>query len=262
MPCSSQNLYPVALDSGEKTLQARWDLIKDALQKPIRTSYDLEAAILSYNSRYSRRWDFKGLHAYFKEVVEDEERDVFFSSILPRIINLALALPTIVTHAVPLLKKQQNYSITLSQQQIACLLANAFLCTFPRRNATQAHSEYTKYPGINFNELFVSSAHSSSSVKVEKLKCILSYFTRVTSKMPEGVVTFSRQVCVDPPQWDKCTHVFTKLRVDSEGTIEDNGHGMLQVRYHVFQNTILVAPLSCQEIQELCSVQQKFDSEV
>jgi len=89
--------------------------------------------------------------------VEEEERDVFFGSILPRIINLALALPTTVTHAVPLLKKQQNYSITLSQQQIACLLANAFLCTFPRRNATQAHSEYAKYITIHIVKLTIKN---------------------------------------------------------------------------------------------------------
>lgn len=231
MPCSSQSLYPVTLKGGEKKLLSRWDLIKNALRKPIMNSYDLEAAILSYNSHYSSRWNFQGLHTYFNELAEAEESGAFFGSVLPKIIDLALALPTTVTHAVPLLKKQQNFTVTLSQQQVACLLANAFLCTFPRRNTTQSRSEYSSYPSINFSTLFASKLHSSAEpVRVEKLKCILSYFTRVTSQVPEGVVTFTRQVCVDPPQWDKCTSTFTQLRVDSEGTIEGNGHGMLQVR--------------------------------
>ena len=34
--------------------------------------------------------------------------------------------------------------------QVACLLANAFFCTFPRRNSCK-HSEYSTFPDINFN---------------------------------------------------------------------------------------------------------------
>lgn len=43
-----------------------------------------------------------------------------------------------------------NHSLTMSQEQIASLLANAFFCTFPRRNA-KMKSEYSSYPDINFN---------------------------------------------------------------------------------------------------------------
>lgn len=43
-----------------------------------------------------------------------------------------------------------NHSITMSQEQIASFLANAFFCTFPRRNA-KMKSEYSSYPDINFN---------------------------------------------------------------------------------------------------------------
>ena len=47
--------------------------------------------------------------------------------------------------------------------------------------------------------------------------------------MPEGVVTFHRQVLATPPQWEKSSSLLSHLHVDSEGTIEDDGHGMLQV---------------------------------
>ena len=76
---------------------------------------------------------FQGLHAYFSEVTDEAETAVFFGSILPRVVELALSLPGVVTHAVPLLQRQQPYSLSLSQQQVACLLANALFCTFPRR---------------------------------------------------------------------------------------------------------------------------------
>ena len=234
MPCSLQSLYPITLDSGEKKLLPRWDLVTDALRKPVTNSYDLQEAIMTYNSRYSRKWDFRGLHSYFNEVCDETESATFFHSIFPKIVDLALDLPNIVTHAVPLLRKQQNYSTTFTQQQIACLLANAFLCTFPRRNTNQSGSEYAKYPSINFNSLFISNSRNTiDHVKANKLKSILHYFTRVVSHVPEGTVTFTRQVLSDVPVWEKCEANFTKLHIDSAGNIEDNGHGMLQVIYCV-----------------------------
>ncbi len=237
MPCSSHSLFPVALSSGEKKLLPRWDIILEALHRPLMNSFDLQEAILTYNSR---KWNFRSLHLYFSEVCNDAESTEFFHSVLPRIIELAVSLPRLVTHAVPLLKKQQSYAITLSQQQIASLLANAFLCTFPRRNSMQRNSEYSSYPSINFNTLFMTSAgYGISAVRANKLKSLFHYFHRVTTKMPEGTVTFARQVLVDPPQWDGSQSRFTKLHVSSVGTIEDEGHGMLQVHVGTYTCTCM-----------------------
>ena len=47
-----------------------------------------------------------------------------------------------------LLKLIQKY---FNNFQIASLLANAFFCTFPRRNAKGKNTEYENYPDINFN---------------------------------------------------------------------------------------------------------------
>ncbi len=52
---------------------------------------------------------------------------------------------------IPLLRQQQNKAITMSQQQISSLLANAFFCTFPHRNDTKPGSEYANFPTINFS---------------------------------------------------------------------------------------------------------------
>jgi len=155
MPCSQRSMYPVTKPGGKvKTLESRWELIRQAFSKSIRDSYELEEAIMSYNSRYTRRWNFRGLHAYFSSFCQPEEKSEFFTCILPQLIILALELPHTITHALPLLKKQQEYSLSITQQQAACLLANAFLCTFPLRNSTSPTSEYSKYPSINFNSLY------------------------------------------------------------------------------------------------------------
>ena len=228
MPCSAKSLYPVG-QKGSSSLEQKWDLVTKALKRPIKNSHDLEETILSYNSRFSNKWVFRPLHAFFTEYITFQEKDEFFRDILPKMVELVLNLPKLVTHAIPLLWKQQNYSVTLSQQQIACLLANAFFCTFPRRNTNIASSEYSKFPSINFNTLFTGRQHDN--VKMNKLKCIINYFRRVTVETPTGTVTFTRQVCKSLPKWENSTDPFTKLHITSKGTIEDSGHGMLQVDF-------------------------------
>ncbi|CAO3565275.1 unnamed protein product [Mortierella alpina] len=63
------------------------------------------------------------------------ERQHFFDVTLPRMQALALRLPELVPKKIPFLMMQTDSAITLSQEQIACLLANAFFNTFPSRNA-------------------------------------------------------------------------------------------------------------------------------
>lgn len=105
--------------------------------------------------------------------------------------------------SIPLLQRGCAAAITLSQVQISCLLANAFFCTFPRRNSTSPHSEYHSYPSINFtrwdrrarrtprlHHLEVNPSSPSvcrlfshwSEWKMEKLKAIVHYFQVVTDE--------------------------------------------------------------------------------
>ncbi|KAF9976273.1 hypothetical protein BGZ75_000279, partial [Mortierella antarctica] len=63
------------------------------------------------------------------------ERKHFFDVTLPRMQALALRLPELIPKKIPFLTMQKDSAITLSQEQIACLLANAFFNTFPCRNA-------------------------------------------------------------------------------------------------------------------------------
>ncbi len=65
-------------------------------------------------------------------------------------------------------------SNTFSQSQIASMLANAFFCTYPRRNSqARRNSEYSNYPDINFNRLFSDLGHRYHP---EKFKCLFNYF--------------------------------------------------------------------------------------
>lgn len=118
------------------------------------------------------------LFVVIKELNPNESR-AFFVETLPEIIRLALRLPELIPCAIPLLKQNSNNSISLSQQQIGCLLANAFLCTFPRRNTSSPRSEYSNFATINFNTMF---QWRDSEQSLEKIKCICHYFRVICKK--------------------------------------------------------------------------------
>ncbi|KAG7492729.1 hypothetical protein MATL_G00017930 [Megalops atlanticus] len=224
MPCSEKNLFPLESEEGGG-VQSRWELIQKALKSKFSSSHDVKDAILRYNTSHAKRWDFSALQTLCTKVLEPPAVEHLFGSILPDMAQLALSATRLCTQPIPLLKQKMNHSITMSQEQIACLLANAFFCTFPRRNSRK--SEYSNYPEINFCRLF----ELSSPRKIEKLKTLLCYFEKVTQKRPTGLVTFTRQSLTSFPKWESSKTQFSKLHITCEGTIEDQGHGMLQVDF-------------------------------
>ncbi|KAB5581692.1 hypothetical protein PHYPO_G00178660 [Pangasianodon hypophthalmus] len=222
MPCSEKNLFPMENEDG---VQSRWELIISALETECKSSLDIREAILTYNAAHAKRWDFTALNVLCTDGLEHSEAQYLFNVMLPKMVILALSAPKICTQPIPLLKQNMNQSLTLSQEQIACLLANAFFCTFPRRNSRK--SEYYNYPEINFYRLFEGSAHQ----KIEKLKTLLCYFRRVTTEKPTGLVTFTRQSLSSFPKWESLSTRLTRLHITCEGTIEDQGYSMLQVDF-------------------------------
>ncbi|XP_078284503.1 poly(ADP-ribose) glycohydrolase isoform X1 [Rhinoraja longicauda] len=226
MPCSEQNLFPVENEDGSKNVSSRWELIQTALSRKFDNSLDVKDAILKYNAGYAKKWDFTILNYLCTEDLNDVETQHLLQSLLPEMAQLALRLHTVCTQPIPLLKQKMNHSITMSQEQIACLLANAFFCTFPRRS-NKAKPEYSNFPDINFKKLF----EGSSLKKAEKLKTLFCYFRKVTEKKPTGLVTFQRQCLQNFPEWERSAKKLTRLHITCEGTIEDNGRGMLQVDF-------------------------------
>ncbi|KAK9966040.1 hypothetical protein ABG768_005091 [Culter alburnus] len=220
MPCSEQNLFP----ADRTTLQSRWDLIHQALSVPLKSSHDVKDAILKYNAGQAKAWNFSALHSYCKGLQESEAEQMF-GELLPAMAQLALRAPSLFTQPIPLLRTQRCRSITLSQEQVSSLLANAFFCTFPRRSSRRTDS--SNYPDINFNRLF----EGPSPKKLEKLKTLLCYFERITRRRPTGLITYTRQCLQRLPSWASSQKQFSKLHISCDGTIEEQGYGMLQVDF-------------------------------
>ncbi|CAH1983932.1 unnamed protein product [Acanthoscelides obtectus] len=227
MPHSEKNLFSTKED-GQTVIKLRWHIINENLLKPIKNSQELESAINSYYT--SSLPKFTALHYFFEQVLDHHETDSFFQGLLPKIINLALQLPDLLPQSFLLLKSNHNRSVSLSQLQVATLLANAFLCTFPWKKGMST------CPGINFMRLFAASQRPKRKDSVmEKLRCLIHYFRRVTERCPVGVLTFERRFIhrSTMPRWDMLDNIIgrTKLHVNSAGTIEDDGIGLLQVDF-------------------------------
>ncbi|KAM3600639.1 uncharacterized protein V6R79_026441 [Siganus canaliculatus] len=210
----------------------RWDVISEHLtsfsKKKSASVKELEKTILKYNPKYVGQWSFDGLSSFVKAV---PKTDNYYETLFPKIAALAVHLPDSVKKAVPLLTKGHPATITLSQVQVACLLANAFFCTFPHRNTSAPNAEYSNYPTINFNSLF----GDRSERKKQKLRALMHYFNVMTDEKtrPNGLVTFERR-CLrgsETPDWRSCLEKMPKLHVSSSGAIEKEGEGMLQVDF-------------------------------
>ncbi|XP_052739687.1 poly(ADP-ribose) glycohydrolase [Bicyclus anynana] len=228
MPCSDHNLY--FIDDKEGNVGKRWDLIVESLSKPMHNSKDMMDAVLTYQAQFKGIWTFKALHKFFNEYLDESESKKFFEETLPEVAKIALTLPDLVKSPIPMLKKGQNKSVSLTQWQLASLLANAFFCTFPERNNKRSESDYRTYPPANFNSLY----DSGGPKVMEKLKCICHYFSRICKEQPTGVVTFSRRhiSAEDCPDWSNCSLPISTvpLFVDAETLIED-AEGCIQVDF-------------------------------
>ena len=159
-------------------LNFNWSTIVSELSKDIHCIDDLIEAMQTYNAGLCNK-NFDNLYLLCKEGLTADECLELFDQLLPKIIKLALKLPDLIRQPIPLLKQGKSFKLHFTQQQVSCLLANALFCTFP------TDPNNFKLPEINFNQLF-TRATQRNHVKVEKLKCFLNYFKRVTSDPPTG----------------------------------------------------------------------------
>jgi len=169
----------------------KWQKITMVLNQitcPVQSWRAVEDAIKQY-SEYPEAIDFDGLNDYF---CEKDAGDTLLSRIclldlIPKIAKLAVDLPNVCTRPIRLLRRQKNFMVAMSQYQVACLLANAFFCTFP----PPASYELVD---LSFMGLFRKSSNDRHHSQHAKLDCIFNYFRAVTTNLPTGIITFRRQV--------------------------------------------------------------------
>ncbi|KAG7240139.1 hypothetical protein INR49_027885 [Caranx melampygus] len=236
MPCSEKNLFPVETEDGGG-VQSRWDLIRTALRGGFKSSLDVRDAILRYNTTHAKKWDFTALNLLCTECLEHCEVQHLFEVILPTMVDLALSAPCLCTMVSAIscefshltcikncfIRKEdlerRGLSLFCHPDDVFCFQfpvevqdkplpdsvsgANSLspgqrlLLHIPRRNSRK--SEYCNYPEINFYRA--------------QGPCYI-YQTNIESS----------------PKLGKLSDSSYALHITCEGTIEDDGYGMLQVR--------------------------------
>lgn len=216
-PYSESNLNKNSKSQWPETVKCLTKLSETLSKDP--DSIYIEYAIKKINWMHSDRWNFDLLHYLFNKEYETSKAEKILKETLPNMIKLAINMPNKIRTPIPILRANNSHSLTISQEQCATILANAFFCTFPER---YRHNNPDNMPFINFDGLF-SGSGKRSKCKLEKIKCIFNYFERVTTKMPIGVLTFTRN-CLDygqVPEFETSTKPMRNVIIREEGTIED-----------------------------------------
>lgn len=111
----------------------------------------------------------------------------FYRSLLPNIILMALKWHFHFKDPIARLTARTSNSITLTQTQVACIMANSFLCT------------------LNIKPLMMYNILAETGELAEqRLKCLLNYFNRILrdaeagSSSAVGSITFERNPVVSP----------------------------------------------------------------
>lgn len=133
MPNSKSNTYR----SNDKVLE-KWYLIQTLLSEPIDSNLDLIDVLKEINKNCKHLRNFDNL----MNCVSTQ----FIKETLPEMQKLTLRLPELFPEPIPLLRKGMDDEITFTQEQIACLLSNAFFCTFPKPE--------NGLPNVNFYDLY------------------------------------------------------------------------------------------------------------
>ncbi|KAF9663112.1 hypothetical protein SADUNF_Sadunf17G0004600 [Salix dunnii] len=200
-----------------------------------------------------------GLVLFFDELISRAEAAKWFGEVVPALANLLLRLPSLleshyqnadnlfngVKTGLRLLGSQEAGIVFLGKELVAALLTCALFCLFPVSDRGSK-----RLPTFNFDHLFeyvtfsfLLNLYESYSKKQEnKIKCIMHYFERICSSMPEGFVSFERKVlpleqlplCVSYPEanfWSKSVVSLCPFEVHSTGFIEDQSNGALEVDF-------------------------------
>uniref|UniRef100_A0A0N5AGM0 poly(ADP-ribose) glycohydrolase n=1 Tax=Syphacia muris TaxID=451379 RepID=A0A0N5AGM0_9BILA len=202
--------------------RSQYTTVKAALNQictPLNSYLDLEKCLRTISGQKDS--NFENVRQYFTEVLDVDLRNKYFREVIPFMAHLALKAPELITKPIPLLRRGFNGSITLSQQQVAVLLSHAFFSTYSR---LRSHS--CSLPSINFKSFF----DKRNLLGVEKLHCIFHYFRCLYEKMPCGVITFRRQSKA-APNWKNLEGSLSQFIALTDGTIEDDGFGMLEIDF-------------------------------
>uniref|UniRef100_A0A7S4CEL3 poly(ADP-ribose) glycohydrolase n=1 Tax=Eutreptiella gymnastica TaxID=73025 RepID=A0A7S4CEL3_9EUGL len=233
LPCSSKN---VNYTRSGAVSGPKWSLIVQQMRRPIANTRELEDVLYQINPAYRGKWEFNGLRGFLEGLANPTELRDFFTTTLPYLQRLVLKTPELFPEPIRLLSAGRGGDVVLTQLQVACLVANAFFCTYPRRNQKGKTGEYSRYPSINFVDLFKTQTSSAlerstcSRSQEGKLRCLLHYLHIQATSQPHQKVLY-RRVVTPSPNWVDSQKRLCNLRCHVKGCIEDADYRSVHVDF-------------------------------
>ncbi|KAL7061602.1 hypothetical protein AAHC03_01919 [Spirometra sp. Aus1] len=117
------------------------------------------------------RETFIGLGNYLFYHTAEEQRNFFFSSLLPKILNYAIEIENVfLTTPLAYSRAYEEFAVSIPRSHVASLIACSFLCLYPN-----AERQNCLFSDVNFTYFF-HGITSESTAQVAKLQAILQYF--------------------------------------------------------------------------------------
>ncbi|CAB3372154.1 Hypothetical predicted protein [Cloeon dipterum] len=152
--------------------------------------------------------------------LEHNARVQFFDKAVPRMVNVLYKINPGSMDTLLDKFRNQKRELTLSRSEIACLLANAFFCSYPDDTNMNFSELYSRSWGCGFNK--------------EKIKCAVTYFNEVygngDQNMLQERVTFKRNTILTIPDLMNSTEPIIPLNVIHGGSIR-KAFEMVQVNF-------------------------------
>ncbi|XP_059481320.1 poly(ADP-ribose) glycohydrolase-like [Neocloeon triangulifer] len=149
------------------------------------------------------------------------EKHIFFTQVFPQVVNVARFITS--GPLCGLLDKfnTQTSELQLTRMEVACILSNAFLCTFPDTSE------------INFTELY-SCRNGNDRSRVEMIKCIITYFNSIFVNFDQTffqeTVTFKKSTIENAPDWFGSEKPIIPFSIVPKGSISQ-AYNMAQVNF-------------------------------
>ena len=144
--------------------------------------------------------------ATLRLVLASGERSIdrFLKRTLPKMVSLALRMPDLFASGeIPVLREGIEAKVSLSREQIACLLVHMFLCSIQPAKWNKFH--------VNFHVWY----DSSSKPVFAYLQSLITYFEQLDESglppLSQEEVTFHRCVLKTPLIWKECDAKLSRI---------------------------------------------------
>jgi poly(ADP-ribose) glycohydrolase len=202
----------VKLPCYEEKYLSKWSKIQYYFKNEIKNLIELSEILTDIQEKSIFKLKKGYLYKYLKE--NESENKTFFKKTLPFLQKSILKMKTLFPKDnLPELlinnEKIEEQILTLTKEQIICLMSSAFFGFLPDQKYLNHQFQYS----LTFVMIIFEG-------EAGKFECLMNYFKRVSSEEPKGKISFHRK-SVNKVDFEKSDKKLSKMIINNEKIIED-----------------------------------------